>query len=164
VTIPINANKSTVYGFEATFQYTFDKLLPAPFDGFGVSANYTKVESSTTFDPSITTQVFNVEGLSDSANAIVFYEKGPIQVRAAYNWRAPFLRSTFGDNGQPTNVDSYGQLDLTGSLKLTHNVSVFADVLNVTDAKQRIYSSYTDRFAGLYDTGRVISVGARATF
>jgi TonB-dependent receptor len=164
VTRPINANKSKVYGFEATVQYTFDKILPAPFDGLGFSANYTKVESSTTFDPSLTTQVFNVEGLSDSANVIGFYEKGPVQVRVAYNWRAPFLRSTFGDNGQPTNVDSYGQLDMTGSLKLTRNVSVFVDVLNVTDAKQRIYSSFKDRFAGLYDTGRVISGGVRATF
>lgn len=164
VTRPINANKSTVYGFEATVQYTFEKLLPAPFDGLGVSANYTKVESSTTFDPSLTSQVFNVEGLSDSANVVGFYEKGPVQVRVAYNWRAPFLRSTFGDNGQPTNVDSYGQLDLTGSLKLTHNLGVFIDVLNVNNAKQRIYSSFKDRFAGLYQTGRVISGGVRATF
>jgi outer membrane receptor protein involved in Fe transport len=87
-----------------------------------------------------------------------------VQVRVAYNWRAPFLRSTFGDNGQPTNVDSYGQLDITGSLKLTRNVSVFVDVLNATDSRQRIYSSFKDRFAGLYDTGRVISGGLRATF
>ena len=164
VTRPINANKSTVYGFEATVQYTFDKLLPAPFDGLGFSANYTKVESSTTFDPSLTSQVFNVEGLSDSANVVGFYEKGPVQVRVAYNWRAPFLRSTFGDNGQPTNIDSYGQLDITGSLKITHNIGVFVDVLNVTDARQRVYSSFKDRFAGLYDTGRVISGGVRATF
>lgn len=164
VTTPINANKSTVYGFEATVQYTFDKLLPAPFDGLGFSANYTKVESSTTFDPALTTQVFNVEGLSDSANVVGFYEKGPVQVRVAYNWRAPFLRSTFGDNGLPTNVDSYGQLDITGSLKVTRNFSVFVDVLNATDSRQRIYSSFKDRFAGLYDTGRVISGGVRATF
>ncbi len=164
VTRPINANESKVYGFEATVQYTFDKILPAPFDGFGFSANYTKVESSTTFDPSLTTQVFNVEGLSDSANVIGFYEKGPVQLRVAYNWRAPFLRSTFGDNGLPTNVDSYGQLDITGSLKLIRDVSVFVNVLNVTDARQRIYSSFEERFAGLYDTGRVISAGLRATF
>lgn len=164
VTRPINANKSKVYGFEATVQYTFDKILPAPFDGLGFSANYTKVNSSTTFDPSLTTQVFNVEGLSDSANLIGFYEKGPVQLRVAYNWRAPFLRSTFGDNGQPTNVDSYGQIDMTGSLKLTKSVSVFVDVLNATNAEQRIYSSFKDRFAGLYVTGRVISGGVRATF
>jgi len=164
VTRPINANQSKVYGFEATVQYTFDQLLPAPFDGLGFSANYTKVESSTTFDPTLTTQVFNVEGLSDSANVIGFYEKGPVQVRVAYNWRAPFLRSTFGDNGLPTNVDSYGQLDITGSLKVTHNLAVFVDVLNATDAQQRIFSSYKERFSGLYNTGRVISGGVRATF
>lgn len=164
VTKPLNANKSKVYGFEATVQYTFDKLLPAPFDGLGVSANYTKVESSTTFDPALTTQVFNVEGLSDSANAVVFYEKGPVQLRAAYNWRAAFLQHTFGDNGLPTNIDAYGQWDLSGSFKFTRNFSIFAEVVNLTDAKQRSYSSFKERFSGLYDTGRRVSAGVRASF
>jgi iron complex outermembrane receptor protein len=164
VTRPTNANASKVYGFEATFQYTFEKLLPAPFDGLGISANYTKVESSTNFDPALSAQVFNVEGLSDSANAVVFYEKGPVQVRAAYNWRAPFLRSTFGDNGQPSNIDTYQQVDLSGSLRVLKNASVFVDVLNLLDERQRTYSSYNTRFSGLYETGRIITAGVRTTF
>jgi iron complex outermembrane recepter protein len=164
VTEPLNANTSTVYGLEGTFQYTFDKLLPAPFDGLGTSLNYTKVDSTTSFNPALTAQVFNVEGLSDSANAILFYEKGPIQVRFAYNWRAPFLQYTFGPNGQPQNVDSYGQIDLQGSYKLTPYMSVFAQVVNLTDAHERYYSSYTDRLMELDETGRRMTFGVRASF
>jgi len=163
-TRPVNANNSEVYGFEATVQYVFDELLPAPFDGFGVSANYTKVESSTSFDPALTTQVFNIEGLSDSYNAVVFYEKGPVSIRAAYNWRAPFLRATFGNNGLPDNVDAYGQVDLSASYKVFDQSELFVDVINLTDERQRLYSSFKTRFEGLYETGRIVTAGVRATF
>jgi hypothetical protein len=40
--------------------------------------------------------------------------KGPIQIRGAYNWRAAFLQHTFGPEGQPENVDGYGQFDAKG--------------------------------------------------
>lgn len=162
-TQPTNAESAEVYGFEAAVQYTFDQL-PAPFDGLGVSANYTKVESSIGFDPSLSSQTFNVEGLSDTANLVGFYEKGPIQFRVAYNWRDKFLRRTFGANGQPENVNAYGQYDLSGSYKVTENISVFAEAINLTNKHNRSYSIYEERLIQLEDTGRRVTVGVRATF
>lgn len=163
VTRPENTRKSKVYGFEAAAQYTFD-MLPAPFDGLGVSANYTKVKSSTSFDPAIIAGTFSVEGLSDSANAVIFYEKGPIQLRAAYNWRDSFLARTRGLNGQPENVNSYGQYDLSGSVKLTDQIALFGEVVNLTNKHRRTFSRYQDRLIQLDDTGRRVSVGVRANF
>ncbi|PTD18970.1 TonB-dependent receptor [Sphingomonas fennica] len=163
VTRPENTRKSKVYGFEVAAQYTFDKL-PAPFDGFGVLANYTKVKSSTSFDPSIASGIFSVEGLSDSANAVLFYEKGPVQLRGAYNWRDKFLARARGLNGEPENVDSYGQYDLSGSFKFTENFAVFGEVVNLTNKHRRTFSRYDERLIQLDDTGRRVSVGVRATF
>lgn len=162
-TRPTNAQDAKIYGFEAAVQYTFD-FLPAPFDGLGASANYTKVKSNISFDPTLSTQTFNVEGLSDSANLVVFYEKGPIQMRGAYNWRDKFLRRTFGANGQPENVDAYGQYDLSGSYKINKNFAVFTEVINLTNKHSRSYSIYEERLIQLDDTGRRVSVGVRATF
>jgi TonB-dependent receptor len=162
-TRPTNAEGAKIYGFEAAVQYTFD-MLPAPFDGLGASANYTKVKSNISFDPTLSTQTFNVEGLSDSANLVLFYEKGPIQMRGAYNWRDKFLRHTFGANGQPENVDAYGQYDLSGSYKVTKNFAVFTEVINLTNRHSRSYSTYEERLIELDDTGRRVSVGVRATF
>ncbi|WP_165799496.1 TonB-dependent receptor [Sphingomonas oleivorans] len=162
-TRPTNAESAEIYGFEAAVQYTFD-ILPAPFDGLGFSANYTKVESSVAFDPSLAAQVFNVEGLSDSANVVAFYEKGPIQLRGAYNWRAKFLRRTFGAQGQPENVGAYGQYDVTASVKFTPNLTLYGEMLNVTNAKSRAYQSFEERLLTLEDTGRRITVGVRASF
>jgi TonB-dependent receptor len=162
-TRPTNAQSANVYGFEVAAQMTFD-FLPAPLDGFGFSANYTKVESSVKFDPALSTQVFNVEGLSDSANLVLFYEKGPIQIRGAYNWRAAFLQHTFGAEGQPENVDAYGQFDMSASLAVTRNISLFAEAVNLTNAKSRSYSAYEERLLTLEESGRRVTFGVRAKF
>lgn len=162
-TRPTNQKSSEVYGVEATAQATLT-FLPAPFDGLGGALNYTKVYSSSGFDPSLSDQTFNVEGLSDSANIVLFYEKGPVQVRGAYNWRQGFLRATFGAQGEPENVSSYGQYDASVSFKLTPEISIFGDVQNITNAKLRAYSRYQERILSLEDSGRRITAGVRASF
>ena len=162
-TRPTNAQSAEVYGFEVAAQVTFD-FLPAPFDGLGVSANYTKVESSVRFDPSLSAQVFNVEGLSDSANLVAFYEKGPLQIRGAYNWRAGFLRRTFGSEGNPENVNAYGQFDMSGSYAVSKHYSVFVEGSNLFNEKTRSYSAYQERLLTLEESGRRIEFGVRARF
>jgi TonB-dependent receptor len=162
-TRPVNANDAKVYGVELSAQYTFDQL-PAPYDGFGVSANYTEVDSSVTFDPTLSTQVFNVEGLSNSANLVLFYEKGPLQVRAAYNWRDDFLRQTFGFEGQPENIEAYGQYDVSASFQVNEAWSVFAECVNLTDERTRSYSAFKERLLQLEESGRRITAGVRARF
>lgn len=43
--------------------------------GFGVSANYTKVDSGLTYNNYVIGEQFALEGLSDSANLVGFYDK-----------------------------------------------------------------------------------------
>ena len=160
---PYNSQKGKVYGLEAAVQSTFD-FLPAPFNGLGVTANYTLVKSSIRFDPSLSNQTFNVEGLSDTANFVLFYENSVLQLRGAYNWRAPFLRQTFGPQSEPENIFGYNQVDLSGSIKLSKNVSVYAEVLNLTNEKFRSYSRFEERLITVSDQGRRITSGFRFNF
>ncbi|MFB0998873.1 MAG: TonB-dependent receptor, partial [Colwellia sp.] len=80
-TLPNNSESAIVDGWEITLQHTFDD------SGFGFMANATLVDSDAELDPADITQVFALTGLSDSYNLVVFYEKGPLQARIAYNWR-----------------------------------------------------------------------------
>src|SRR3546814_16769117 len=81
---------------------------------FGVSANYTIVDSDLTYDDYNLGDQFALLGLSNSVNLIGFYDKGPWQIRAAYNWRDEFLSSTFDSwRPNPVYVESSSPLHLS---------------------------------------------------
>jgi outer membrane receptor protein involved in Fe transport len=77
---------------------------------------------------------FAVTGVSDSANAVLYYDKNGIQARLAYNWRGGFL-SNYGLD--PYYVESYGQLDASASWEFRKNFTVFAEGINITNADRR---------------------------
>jgi len=162
-TMPVNAETAIIKGAELSFQYTFDRL-PAPFDGFGVQLNYTSVDSQQTFDPSIATGQFAVVGLSDSGNLVLFYEKDRFGIRAAYNWRDEYLEAIRGEQGEPTTVNAYEQLDLSANFKLNDHLSLFADATNLTGETESAWQRYRNRVYRMADNGRTVTLGIRGTW
>lgn len=147
VTQPGNSSKkSTVKGFEVGYQQFYD-FLPKPFDGLGINANYSYIESKgvpqstlSATDPDVAagrittvdTSKLPLQGLSKhNANFAVIYEKGKISARLAYNWRSDFLL-TVRDviiPYAPIMNEATGQLD--GSLFYTVNDKVKVGVQGV---------------------------------
>ncbi|MEO0998001.1 MAG: TonB-dependent receptor, partial [Pseudomonadota bacterium] len=157
---PFNSGSAEVDGFEFAVQHFFDD------SGFGVQANYTIVDSDADFDPAATTQTVNLIGLSDSANLIAFYESDRFQVRAALNWRDEFL---FSENqlrvqNEPVFVDSYTQLDLSGSWRASDTITVFGEILNVTGEDQKQRGRFDNHFLFENDQDPRITLGVRADF
>ena len=154
---PININSEHYTGFEVSGQYTFN-MLPAPFDGLGIQANYSYTHPSTAFVNSVT------------YNLIGFYEKGPIQVRVAYNWRNAQVLSgnVVTVNGASVHNDefqaAYGQLDASIQYTLTKNIALFAQALNLNDEKSIKYFGVPDRIEDYEGYGRRFGVGARVKF
>ena len=83
------------------------------------------------FDPE---PQFAVTGVSDSANAVLYYDKDGFQARVAYNWRDEFL-SGFGTD--PFFTEEYGQFDVSASYEFANGISVFAEGINVTNADRK---------------------------
>ena len=103
-------------------------------------------------------------GLSDSANAIAYYDKDGIAVRLAYNWRDAFLAGTGQNNvgtGPPTHVAAYQQLDLSASYQFNDNMQFYADVLNLTNETTHVYGrhEFQTLFAG--QSGTRFNLGFR---
>lgn len=122
---PFNSDQSArLWGWEFALQHNFWDT------GFGAILNYTVVKSDTGFDvtqPWTVTQ-FAVTGVSDSANAVLFYDKNGIQARVAYNWRDKFLG---GFDQDPYFVDSYGQVDASASYEFDNGLTVFVEGINI---------------------------------
>ncbi len=139
---PLNTGESDLTGVELAFQRTFADVLPAPFDGLGVIANYTYIDSGSDFKNEKTMASYSVPGLSeDTINFTVFYEKGPWSARVAYNYRDDFLDDIAGGfSGHPYFVDSYEQFDASFGYRLNDNVSFMLEGINLTDENVYYYN------------------------
>lgn len=161
---PENAAQAKISGLEVGYTHAFT-FLPAPFDGLGVQANLTLVDSKLTNTRTGLKQPF--PGVSDlSYNLAVFYDKGPIEARLAYSWRDDYLANGAASFGQAERyVKAYGQLDFSVNFKVLENVTVFVDGVNLTNKMERSFGA--DPGAGKLNPSRVVSatnVGRRFTF
>ncbi len=159
ITAPANQKNASLNGLEFNVQHLFAGT------GFGVSANYTKVNSGLKYDDNSIGEQFALEGLSDSANLVLFYENDKWQVRAAYNWRDKFLSGRFDGKGpNPVYTEAYGQLDINATYKLTERLSVHAEVINATDGVQRLHGRAKEQALYVTQTGPRYMFGANYKF
>ena len=77
---------------------------------------------------------FALAGLSDSANAVVFYDKGGIQARLAYNWRDKFLSGVaniVNVGTLPIYTRGYGWLDASWRHRVSKSMSFAIEGTNL---------------------------------
>ncbi len=145
-----------IKGFEAAYQQTFE-FLPGLLGGLGAAANYTYIKSSglpNTFlnggllpsDSTVPPGNLPLEQLSKhNVNATIFYEKGPISMRAAYNWRSRFLLTAsdvifpyYSIFNEPT-----GQLDGSIFVNVTPQIKVGVQGVNLLNEVTKTTQAYT---------------------
>ena len=139
---PINQKKAKVDGIEVNLQHNFGE------SGYGFIANATFANADIEYDNlNPLTGQFVLNGLSDSANLVGFYDKDGLSVRLAYNWRDDFLNGAGQGQGtltNPTNVEAYGQLDLGITYEYNDRLTIYASGLNITDETVRVYGKTKD--------------------
>ena len=119
-----NGGSGTVRGLELAYQQFFD-FLPAPFDGLGLQANYTYVDSDVP-SPNPLLPNISLEGLSDNSyNLVAIYEDDLFSGRLSYNYRSDFLITT------EVAQEGFGQLDLSLAYNLSDSVRLTLDALNL---------------------------------
>ena len=139
---PLNSGASSLTGVELVLQRTFADLLPAPFDGLGLIANYTYIDSGSDFENSKTGASYSIPGLSENTvNFTVFYEKGPLTARLSYNFRDDFLDDIQGGfSGHPYFVESYEQFDASLGYSPTEKLSFSLEAINLADENVYYYN------------------------
>jgi iron complex outermembrane recepter protein len=149
VTVPVaqqgNDNtKRDLWGLEVTVNHAFS-YLPGLLNGFGVSAGYGYADTNFEYpDPSAVdpanplrnfTDPASIIGLSKhTASAQLYYEKGPVGLRAQYKYRSGYLKP-FELNANRF-VQSNTNLDLSATLDLTKQVRLRFEALNVLNQAQ----------------------------
>jgi TonB-dependent receptor len=154
---PANAtNHGWIRGFEAAYQQTFD-FLPGVFSGLGTSVNFTFLQSHgvpnsalNNGNPVTTSTIpkgnLPLEQLSKyNVNATLFYEKGPISIRAAYDWRSKFLLTSSDVIFPYTPIfnGATGQLDASIFLNVTKNIKIGVQGVNLTNEITKTLQQFT---------------------
>lgn len=155
-----NGRSGKLYGVEFNLLKQFD-FLPGPLDGFGFQGNVTLLGGS--FDTP-TQQGIAFQGMSKRiANASIFYEKYGLSARASYQWRSNWL-DTLGGFGSGEYRKGYENLDVSLRYALTENLTLFADLSNLTNEKYIAYQGTTATPTEVEQIGSRYLFGARFSF
>ncbi len=161
---PRNAQSLEIKGLELNVVHTLD-WLPGVLSGFGVQANATFVSTNREFDVNQIGQSFAAEGIGNSQNGTVFYEKYGISARMAYNRRERFLRQLAGGSGnEPIFVRDYGQFDGSVAVNVTPAVQVFVEGTNLFNAKYFTTGRFDNQLLSYQNFGPRYDAGVRFSF
>ncbi|MDB5670389.1 MAG: TonB-dependent receptor, partial [Alphaproteobacteria bacterium] len=157
VRVPSNYDGTgKIKGFEVAYQQSLD-FLPWIFSGLGVNASYTYLNSKglpnsflNTGSPSnlARTGVGNLplEQLSKhTVNLQAFYEKGPVSLRVAYNWRSRFLL-TAADvifPYYPIFNEASGNLDASAFFNVTKQLKFGVQAVNLLNTITKTTQQFT---------------------
>ena len=87
-----------------------------------------------------------LEGLSKhNINGTIFYEKGPLSLRAAYNWRSKYLLTAADVIFPYTSIfqDATGQLDGSAFLNVTKQIKVGVQGVNLLNTVTKTLQAYS---------------------
>ena len=144
ITSPFNTGAGRIDGLEFQVQTFFD-FLPSPFDGFGVQANYTRLDAKTDFFDQGPTPVRDpILGVSRSSYLLTgLFEKGPLSARMSYFKRgnSPETRQNRGDDFYTEYATYPGRLDLSLNLNFHPRATLFADWTNILNKPFEQYLS-----------------------
>ena len=137
-------------GFEANFQLPL-RFLPGPLSNLGVLASFTRVRSkinyilqSTNGVPTLTSTAPLVGLSPETASGTLYYEDDRFSIRSTVNYRAGYLTGIPG----PTDSDAVGAkgsifVDASASYNINENIKLIAEVQNITDETNRLYTDTT---------------------
>ncbi|NIB44199.1 TonB-dependent receptor [Pseudomaricurvus alkylphenolicus] len=156
---PRNGEEATIDGLELAWTHIWE-------NGFGIQANATFVDSDAELDPNDINESFGLEGLGDSHNIVLFYERGPLQARIAYNNRGDFLQNVVNPRGgtEPLYTEEYAQWDISASYDVTDKITVFFEGVNITEEETRRHGRFSNQLISLEDNGARYAIGIRANY
>ncbi|WP_111640655.1 TonB-dependent receptor [Marinimicrobium alkaliphilum] len=155
----LNGSGVKVKGLELQASTMFT-MLPAPFDGFGGSVNYTYMEADDVglFNALTGEELPFPNQSKNSYNVTAFYEANSWSARVAYNYRDEYLVAARDRSGNPAFVDSAGYLDAKFNYNITPQLRFHVDGRNLT-GEVRSINAGPGRMSTYDWAGREYSVG-----
>lgn len=155
-----NGTSAVSQGIEVYAQHTLDF-------GLGAQVNFTYNDTSqadVTLNGTRVGESALVGSAKTQLNASVFYERGPILLRASYNRRGEVVRGLA--SGLNIYDDPYDQIDLNAAVDVFRNFQITGSIINLTKSEQRQHlgNDTKDRFVSNVYSGRRAYLGLSYKF
>lgn len=133
--IPVNADTARVWGLEFAYSHALTSL-PAPFDGLLINFNYTYTDAKVDV---LGRTVPLPASSKHNFNAVLGYDRGGFSFRIAGAFRDSYLDELGSDPERDRYVEPHFQLDLSAKYKVTPNIQLFGELVNLNNAKYTAY-------------------------
>ena len=165
---PINGDEADVLGFELYYQQSFDNL-PAPWDGFLISANAAFIDSEAELGTIRGGEKIPLPRQSDSVgNLSIGYEKYRWSIRASVAYRDAYLDllEDPSDSAADNYARDHTQLDFTVKFDVTDQFTIYLEHSNANDeAFSVVYGGSGSRFLRQYEVyGYTTALGIQGIF
>jgi TonB-dependent receptor len=172
-TVQTTDETSTIYGLEITAAHRLS-WLPAPLDGLGFKLSYNYADSNFEFEDDTLGAVTRVgldgtlttmEALIAPANlfgfskhvlsAQAYYQIGGLDLQGVYKYRSNYFQQFIDTPGRVRYVDDVGVIEARISYKLTDNIRLSLEGLNLFNEPRTDFRGAPD------DLGQVLAYGPR---
>lgn len=144
---PVNGGNADVAGIEFNLQQQLT-FLPGFASGFGIYANYTYTwsEAEILGEDDQTVRTIELPGQAqDVANVALSYEKGGFSGRVSANYNSAYVDELINTSRYDRYYDEHLQIDISARQRLSANISLFAELMNITNEPVRYYHGRPDR-------------------
>ncbi len=156
---PINGDEASLIGAEINFVKKLD-FLPGFLSGLGIFANYTYVNSNSSF--TFLNDEGNLETRDDvdfpgqadhTWNAAISYDRGGFSSRVSLNYNGSSLFSPANTSDLDFFLEERYQLDINASQQVTDNLTLFVEFVNLTNDPVVTYQAIREQVVNyeIYD-------------
>jgi len=162
VSMPVNGNNATLSGWEMNFVKNLD-FLPGPLSAMSLYFNYTSTDSEADYGDDREKSTFPGQAAS-TGNLSLAYETSKLTARFSQSIADQYLVEVGGDKDEDIYYDPANRLDLSLSYNLNNKITLFADILNITNVPHVYFMGDASKPVEKEVYGSTIKIGTNYRF
>ncbi|MFC3972801.1 TonB-dependent receptor [Maribacter confluentis] len=161
---PLNGDSATIFGMELAFQRQLD-FLPGFARNFSIYLNYTYLSSSADGIRNEDGDERNDLDLPNTSpnmfNGSLAYADKKFSARLSANFSDSYIDEIGGNNFEDRYYDTQLFIDMNASYQINGNLSIYADLNNVTNQPLRYFQGVKERTQQMEFYGQRFTVGLK---
>ena len=160
--MPVNGDNATLSGWEMNFVKNLD-FLPGPLSNLSLYFNYTATDSEADYGDAREKSTFPGQAAS-TGNLSFAYETSKLTARFSQSIADQYIVEVGEDKDEDIFYDPANRLDLSLSYNLNNKLTLFADILNITNVPHVYFMGDASKPVEKEVYGSTVKIGTNYRF